>query len=285
MKTLLIATDFSEHSNQVALYGYNLAIQLKTDVLLCNAMTILAEIPQAGFVGFPNEGYETMMEDSAEQLDKLRKFLQSTNSDEHSQPRIRCISESGIVGDVVSQAAEDHRVSIIIAGTHSSNGLTEFIMGDHTRSLIDRAEEPLLIVPSGSKFKTVKRIALALDFADLKQDLATLLRTISIAKIVDAEILLTHIDINKKPDLEIREYLEQTLTGLAKKSGYCKIKTLVIEDKKVEQGLSWLCQHGNIEMLAMAHHTQGLFTALFKSSHTKKMSANLCAPMLVLPCK
>src|ERR1700712_844427 len=157
MKTLLIATNFSEHSNQIALYGYKLACQLKTDVLLCNAMTIPAEIPQSGFVGWPNEGYEAMMQSSAEQLDILRKALQASAGESSIQPRIRCMNEAGIVSDVVSHAVEQYNVSLIIAGTHSSNGLTEFIMGDHTRNLIDQTEDPLLIIPPETTFKTIKR--------------------------------------------------------------------------------------------------------------------------------
>ncbi|WP_162847113.1 universal stress protein [Mucilaginibacter gracilis] len=283
MKTLLIATDFSENAKLTAMYGYELACQLKADVILCNAITIPAEIPQTGFVSWPDNEYEAMMQSSSNELDQLRKLLQaSTGSNGSFQPRIRCVNAAGIVGDVVSHAAAESRASLVIAGTHSSTGVAEFVIGNHTRNLIDTTSEPLLIVPPAATFKPVKRIALALDFDDLNQDLATLLRTIAIAKLLDAEILLTHIDTRKQPSLAKQEYLNQTLAGLAKKTGYAQIKTLLIEDKDVEAGLNWLCEHGNIQMLAMAHHAQGFFLSLFKGSHTKKMSDRLCLPMLVL---
>jgi len=39
MKTILLATDFSESSKDAARYGYALACQIKANVLLANAMT------------------------------------------------------------------------------------------------------------------------------------------------------------------------------------------------------------------------------------------------------
>jgi hypothetical protein len=55
MKTILLATDFSESSKDAARYGYALACQIKAKVVIVNAMIIAAEIPQTGFVTWPDE--------------------------------------------------------------------------------------------------------------------------------------------------------------------------------------------------------------------------------------
>ncbi len=70
MKTVLISTDFSNIATHAAEYGYNLAKQIKADVILCNAVIVPAEIPQAGVVVWPMEEYSVLMEESAGELQK-----------------------------------------------------------------------------------------------------------------------------------------------------------------------------------------------------------------------
>ena len=72
MKTLLIPTDFSANAKHAVEYGYNLAKQIKANVMLCNAVIVPAEMPQAGFVIWPMEEYDVLMDDSADELKKLK---------------------------------------------------------------------------------------------------------------------------------------------------------------------------------------------------------------------
>lgn len=283
MKTILIATDLSENAEQAAHYGYALASQVKADVVLCNAMIFPAEIPQAGFVVWPSEEYNELMESSGLALDALKQRLVTTPANGSHVPHIKCVNEAGVVADTIEKITEQHGAFLVVAGTHAHNGIAEFIMGDHTKNLIDGVTRPLLIVPPTSVVKPVKRVALALDLTDPRQELATVLRVLPIVKALDAELLLAHISLEKDHNLELHNHWEQALKSLAAKAGYSNTDTLLIKDDNVEAGLNWLCKYGNIQMLAMAHHAQGFFTSIFKGSHTKKMADRACVPLLVLP--
>ncbi|MGY0036437.1 hypothetical protein [Pedobacter sp. NJ-S-72] len=73
MKTLLLLTDFSTGANHAAEYGYNLAKVLNANVVLCNAVTIPAQLSEVGEIDWPLNGYDGVIDDSDEELKKKVK--------------------------------------------------------------------------------------------------------------------------------------------------------------------------------------------------------------------
>src|SRR5579872_6405999 len=144
MKTLLISTDFSKTATHAAMYGYNLAKQIKANVILSNAVIVPAEIPQAGVVVWPMEEYNVLMEDSDRELKSLRKKLESKNSSEGFNPQVKIINETGRLTDIVNVIVKEHDVDMVIMGTHAEDGLSTLILGNHIRQMVDSAVKPLL---------------------------------------------------------------------------------------------------------------------------------------------
>lgn len=283
MKTIMIATDFSDNATHAAHYSYALAQQLTADIVLCNAMSIQAEIPQAGFVVWPTNQYDTLMDDSGKDLDNLKKDLYRLTMGSSHKPHITCVTQPGTVTDVIDKVADEYKVEMVVTGTHVNSAITEFVIGDHTKNLIDKASRMLLTIPPTSAFKLVERVALALDLNDVQQDAAAVLQVADFAKQLGAELLLTHIHVGGYLDNTVQESLYSKLNSLAQKTNYKKIDTVLIKAEKVEPGLDWLCKNNNIQILAMSHHRHGLFESIFQGSHTKRIINHMRIPLLVLP--
>ena len=77
MKTILIAIDFSDGATHAANYGYLLAQQIKADIILCNAVAIPAEMPQAGLSVWPKDIYESLLQASIDDTDQLKSDLEN----------------------------------------------------------------------------------------------------------------------------------------------------------------------------------------------------------------
>ena len=133
MKTLLISTDFSRTATHAAMYGYNLAKQIKANVILCNAVIVPAEIPQAGVVVWPMEEYNVLMEDSDKELKSLRTELENKNTTEGFNPQVKIINETGRLTDIVNMIVKEHQADVVIMGTHAEDSLSTLILGNHTR--------------------------------------------------------------------------------------------------------------------------------------------------------
>ena len=285
MKPLLITTDFSENSKPAVHYGYELARYIKANVILCNAIIIPAEIPNAGFVVWPTDEYNTLMKNSSHELKELKKELERTLTNSSFKPQITCANESGAVCSVIAHETEKHQAEIIIIGEHGNAGIGQFLIGNHARNLIDSATKPLLIVPPTARFAVIKRIALALDFNTPDQDMNAVTDLIPFAKMLDAEILLTHIYNDHHFCTSTQQYLNTIMERLAQNNSYSKIDTLLVKDTTIEDGLNWFCKYGHIDVLAMVHRPKRFFASLFNESHTKNMAAHLCVPLFVFPFK
>jgi len=281
MKTLLIPTDFSANAKHAAEYGYRLAKQIKTDVVLCNAVIIPAEIPQAGFVAWPMEEYDVLMNDSTDELKKLKASLELDSKG--FKPVITCFNEAGATTDVVNDIIAKKKVDMVVMGTHVAGGLSSFLLGNHSRIMIDGVSKPLLLVPGQSPDKPIKKIAFATDFKHPEKDLDFIYDLVPFAKSLDADIILTHVYDEKKQSPEFQKWVKQFLTEVSDKSNYDPIFYRLVKNNHTENGLDWLCANGEIDILAMVHRPHNFFDNLIKGSHTQRMAAHISIPLLVFP--
>lgn len=281
MKTVLIATDFSDHAAQAARYGFNLAGQLRANVLLCNAFIVPAEVPGANLVTWPAFEYEELLEGSTYELKKLKRSLSKT-SNQGFIPPVDFVNETGTVADVVNALIVNKDVVLTVIGTHEGSGLNALISTNHSKNLIGKTACPLLLVPPSASVRPVKKVAFATDFKTPLSDLETIHRLISLIRPLNAELLITHIYNEKqdKPDLDGR--LQQLLVELSNKADYPNIYYRIVNNVNIDKGLDWLCQSGQVDILAMVHKEHGLWETIVKGSYTERMAARISIPLLVM---
>jgi len=282
MKTLLIATDFSENSKHAAEYGYKLAQQLSANVVLCNAFIVPAEVPEAGMVTWPMMEYEEMLKDSEEELKVLRASLEKLNKDAGFNPSIHCENDAGTMPAVVNDIVAKENIRMVIMATHGDNGLSQFLVGNHSRRMIEETICPLLLVPETAQIKPVKKIAFATDFLHHEKDLETIYKLIDLIRPMNAELLITHILDEKEHSPEFKKWLDHFLVELSNKADYPNIYYRVVKSTNPERGLEWLCEHGHVDMLAMVHREHNILEKIFTGSHTKKIAGHSTIPLLVI---
>jgi nucleotide-binding universal stress UspA family protein len=285
MKKVLIATDFSENAKNAAIFGYKLAVQTKSDVEICTAMTIPAEIPQAGVIVWPMEEYQAIEEAALTELKQLKKILEAQHTDNDFKPSISFKAEPGITSDVIKTLAIQDHVKLIVAGTHGAGGLSGLMLGNHARNMIDATPSPLLLIPSGFKFSPIRTIAVALDMKHKGDDFTTITAIQPLATLLNAAMQLVHVCHEGENTSEAEIYLAEMVQEVKQIAGYAKTSSLIIKQAPTETGLNWLCNFGNVDILAMAHHHRGLLASLFTGSHTKKMAGHIAVPLLVIPAK
>jgi nucleotide-binding universal stress UspA family protein len=281
MKTLLIPTDFSPNAKHAVEYGYKLAKQIKANVVLCNAVVVPAEIPQAGFIAWPMEEYDVLIDESTEGLKKLKADL--AHDKDAFTPLISCFNEVGTTADVVNGLIAIKNIDLVLMGTHGSDGLSSFLFGNHTRILIDTITKPLLLVPPQAPAAPIKKIAFAADFKQPEKDLESIYELIPLARALNAEILLTHIYDGKDQSPEFHKWITNFLTDLSNKADYPHIYYRLVRNDYAEEGLDWLCKHGQIDMLATVHRPHTFFDSILKGSYTQKMASHIKIPLLVFP--
>ena len=283
MKKILVATDFSTNAAHAAKYGYAIASQVKADVVLCNAFIVPAEVPQAGTLVWPQLEYDELLESSASELKQLQKELRKNPSDSSFRPEITCRSEVGGIVDVIKEITAKTDVELTVMGTHGAGKLDTFLVGNHSRNMINNTKGPLLLVPASATLKPIKKVAFATDLSDPDKDVKAIYALIPLLKKLNAELLLTHIYNGDDPTFKFKQHIQQLLVELSNKANYPNIFYRIVNSNKAERGLDWLCDHGHVDVLAMVHRKQDFLEKILIGSHTQKMADHINIPLLVIP--
>jgi nucleotide-binding universal stress UspA family protein len=114
MKTILFATDFSANARHAAEYGYSLAKLIRANIILCNAIIVPAEMPQAGLVVWPMEESDMLLIDSTKELQQLKTHLENADRGQGFKPGIVCKNESGAMTDVVQSVISNDLVDLVV---------------------------------------------------------------------------------------------------------------------------------------------------------------------------
>jgi len=252
-------------------------------MVLCNAFIVPAEVPDAGFVSWPMYEYEEMLKDSEEELKALRTKLEEENQDAIFKPSIHCANDVGTVPDVINEIVEQKNVLISVMATHGGDTLSDLMVGNHSRRMIDETTIPLLLVPYNAEIRAVKKVAFATDFVQPERDLQIIYKLINLIRPLNAELLITHIEnaVTERPDF--KNWLNKFLVDLSNKADYPHIYYRLVKSNTPERGLEWLTEYGHVDVLAMVHREHGVFARIFKGSHTQKMANQLRIALLVLP--
>ena len=242
-------------------------------------------MPQATRIAWPMEDYASLKLESSNHLKDLKVHLKSKNEIEGFQPTISCISEAGTIVDLINDIDVSENIDLVIIGTHGSTGLNTLLLGNNCRKMIDRISRPLIMVPPETQIGPVKKIAFATDFKHPKEDIVSFHKLVSIAILLNAEILIVYIYNESDYSSEFTGWVNNSLLELSHKSYYPHINSTSILNSHTENGLDWLCEHGQIDMLSMVHRPKNFIESLITGSDTQKMADHISLPLLVFQAK
>lgn len=285
MKPILVPTDFSGSAENAARYALHVARYMKTNIKLCHAFLVPEKFAMAGQAGFPAYEYSSLKTETSLLLTGLARKLDEESHAAASKysfhPGIECMSEVGVLPEMVSELIDEKQNSLVILGMSDINATAKSILGSSSRSLIERGGFPLLLIPAGFVFNEVRKIAFATDLR--AEDIDVLHSLSGFARYFDAEILVVHVNDDRKHHNEYVKKEDAFLNNITAKVNYDKIFFRRINNAHVGEGLDWLTEHGNIDVLVMIHRPLGFLERLIKGSYTKKQADRIHIPLMVFP--
>lgn len=286
MKKILVPTDFSTSAKTAANYAMHLAKQMKASVKLCNAVMVPLDVPLAAHVAAPIVSFETLEHEVEQELKRWAGRLKQKDEFETApdsfHPLIEHVVGVGSVPEVVSNIASNLQVSLMVMGMSGGGGLSKFLLGSSSRAMVEVTEIPLLLIPDECKFMSLRKIAFATDLS--KTDIAIVHTLAGFARIFNAEILIVHISEKASDNQYNNQHkIDAFLNEVTNKVNYHKIYYQHVMDTDVGDGLEWLAEYGQIQMLAMVHRKHNVLHKLFKGSYTQKLKKRINIPLLVFP--
>ncbi|MES2810342.1 MAG: universal stress protein [Bacteroidota bacterium] len=284
MKTILVLTDFTLKDDHAAHYALKLAQQLKANVLLCNVYPEMSTDMASGKPVFINEMYDNLetqsKNDLSELAGRLKKQLAKV-TDTWFKPEITQYSKGGSLTGAINELVAGRNILMAVIAMHSADDFFTFFNIDHASEIIEKANCPVLVLPYQLPFLGFNKIAFA---SDLDHHNMNILKSLyGLSKHFDAEILITHVGVTPLGRVSeayiIKQCLQDELTGTKPP----KIQYRSIQNKNVVEGLDWLAEHTDIDLMVLVHRKRNIFQKLFKRSITKKLASHRIKPMLVFP--
>ncbi len=184
LRTILLPIDFSEPSARAARYAAAIAYHTNS---LIRAITIV----QTG--SNQSNRNQLLNEFVQEAINIVSNVLNRTPTRE-----ILCecfsITDDSISHAILESAAEED-VDLIIMGTHGRSGISAFLLGSVTESMIHELRKPLLAVGRGNdpllaEARVPQNILVALDFTETS--LAGLQQAVELAEMWHSKLFLLH---------------------------------------------------------------------------------------------
>ncbi|MDB5134999.1 MAG: universal stress protein [Mucilaginibacter sp.] len=285
MKTIAVLTNFSDRSEHAASYALHLAQKIKANILLFNSFLVPSNIAIDAQVAWPAGEYEEMQSYSEMKLKELCKKLEDEVKTKYSvlifQPKIKQLGQEGTIANALTKLEENKEIILLVMGTHSTDDLSTFLMGNNCRQVIDAANLPLLVIPGNAPIKDIEQFAFATDIT--YSDVAYINALTSLAAQFTGEIIITNVNPDSPLDSEHDAAVHLFMNDVANEVNYAKISYRTIPNTNVKKGLEWLTTNGSFEMLVMVHRKSSFFEFFYKSSISKKMAACSTIPLLIYP--
>jgi nucleotide-binding universal stress UspA family protein len=281
MKTILVATDFSVPAENAAHYAIQLAKQIKANVTLCNAFKVPADAPMAAQVAWPLVNEEDMEHESDGSLTQLvEKLSNNTCNPDSFCPEITFESDKGDVIQVIKEVVKRKPIDLVVMGMAGAGQLVQWALGSNSKTMIDEADFPVLFVPSVATFHGIKKIAFATTLSS--DDLVPLQFLCALAKSIDAEIFVYHIASSESKRVEEIEGIDQDFQeNVVRKLEYKKINYQNIWHSNTHEGLRWIRNNEEVDIIAMVHRQHSLVDKLVNGSYVHKLSRFTNIPLLV----
>jgi len=284
MKTILVMTDFTLRADNAAQYALGLAQNIEANVLLCNVFFVPSRQEDIQ-VTWPADEYKRMEMNSEFDLrslkNKLSRELNQTADQGSFKPEINYCAKAGPLTDVMNELVYHNNIVTVVVGKHNTFGLSDFLTGNHTNQIIEKADCPVLVVPAQLPYTGFKKIAFATDLAATSIDVLQSL--VGLARYSNAEILITHIADEKTSDEVEQVVIRHFFSDVATKTDYPQIYYKAVKHRTVTGGLDWVAEHTDVDLIVLIHRKRSFFERWIDNSVTQRMADHALKPLLVFP--
>jgi len=267
MQTILIPTDFSPVAGHAAIYGFNLAKQLKANIQLCHA-----------------ENGDTDTGGTMAKLETQAKALTSEVPRTHGFiPLVKYAALSGTLAEAANTLSADTTALLLVLGTSGTGHQHKGFTGRDSKELIETVSRPILLVPPMASVQLPKKIAFATDLDD--RDLPVLYSLATMARDLQAEIVIVYIHPEMESGNGQDNRLQQFLAKADDAVRFIRLSCKPVQGGDVAEVLNEIVVGGTADMLVMSHSRQEQMQLDIDTgnSYTLRMATNLHIPLLIYP--
>lgn len=270
MKTLIAACDFSSTARNAINYAAEMAVTLKTKLVLFHVYSI----PLMAEGAMPAFTLDDLEKDCHK---KLKRIALALHKKYGKKLVLETVCRCGFAVDEIKSYAHDIKADMIVMGMQGAGFIAEKINGSVTTAIMSDAGCPVLSVDRKVKFVKPKKIVLATDLKEIKHnDFARILSTM--AGVYKSKLMILNVFKPSQPMPTYNEAnenlkLDRLMKGLKHKFYYQA-------NNDVVAGINDFIKKEEAHMVVMIARKHSLFQKLFSEPQTKRMAFHTQTPLL-----
>ncbi len=264
MKRILVPIDFSAVSRDAAEYAAQLALKLGASIELLHVVTLASSSTKLmNWKKLEDEMIRTAQENAKEFLENFRHPVNLNYTQRSGYP----------TQDVIEEFVKEQGIDLIVIGTHGASGLKKTLVGSNAASVINASSVPVLAIPAGYAFKGIQNIVYATSMTNLDHEVKALA---AFARNFDSLITIVHISERHSGKRDFSN-LKSILGRMA---AYDKLQFEVIENARIEDGVSQMVEDQKPDVLAMFTHELDTYEKIFGKGVTRNIAFEVKVPLL-----
>lgn len=279
MKTILVLTDFSDNAMHAANTALMLGQNLRANLLLYNTYVRYQTIESYAAGSWLVEEFTEQRKHSIENLCRITENLNALNNSlgpHDFKPAINWQSGDEDLQQAVFDIIKHGNIELVVMGARSDKH-EDFLFGEDTKSILDHAKCPVLIIPGEVDMSQINKVIFASNFGETDMNVVWRLVTFSHQLKYEFEIVHVNQRDSKKTDDEHRAFI-QKISRLKYPVTYTEI-----EGDEVADSLKQFCKKSGPGLLAMIHRHHSFLVRLFTHSQTKSVLSDQRLPLLIFP--
>jgi len=279
MKKILITTDFSDNAWNAIFTALKVYTEVDCHFYLLHAY----EPTPLNLMGSKSQQrlgviYDSLSKYSVEELQEVLSYLEKNHKNPKHQ--FTTLSKPGNLEDSVETVINENDIDILFMGTQGATGAKEVFLGSNTVKVLNLIKSiPILVVPNGYNFQSLKTLFFATDFsAPYKKNLFDSI--IEFAKIWKADIEVVHVameyDLNDNQEAH-KEVLKERLAGFD-----IKFKNIPFEIN-TSKSIDMYTEDKDDSILAILRHQHTFWEKVIGEAVVNKIAFHSKIPVLFLP--
>ncbi len=273
MKTILIATDFSEVSDNAMNYAVAIGWEFDSTIRLVHAYHTIPANPEIST--------KRHKEELEELRSKAEKNLQKRCEEIREKVKLNCdyIIEEGYARELIVDQVNEIQPDLLVMGAESMHPIDRIVFGTVTGNVLKKVSCPLLIVPQEASFQVPKKIGFALDYHD--NDLQNMQLLIQWASKFKSDLNVLRV-ASPKSDLQFEDRLMQGFRErVDREIAGNKVVWYLIEGNRITAELEKFVEEHSIDLLAAVKSEMNFLVKTFFGSVTQRLFYHTRIPLLI----
>jgi nucleotide-binding universal stress UspA family protein len=263
----IVPIDFTVNSTQALEFGLTMANRKKGKITLVHVVELIYDPASQSAVAL-NGVFE-------ESERRLKEYIENYKTDEIEMD-FQILEGNTAIN--VARVAKEREANLIIVGMRGMSKSKKTLIGSTAIEIIREADRPVLMVPIDAQSASIKKVTLALEFANHEEPFIDWI--VAMSKRWELSLEILHIQTNQDfreelAALGMEGYLEKKYPGEP-------IKMHTFYAESASDGLEMYMEENTNMILVMCHQHRNLWNQIIQRSQSIQLAYHTDVPLLIM---